>query len=55
MKPTTLTYCGECERDFYPGEKVWFAWIENRCFCMDCKSKLQIQDWEPRKVPKKEG
>jgi len=51
MKTTTLTYCDECKRDFTPGEKVWFAWIESRCFCSTCKNHLQIQDWEPRMVP----
>lgn len=53
MKTTTLKYCGECQRDFKPGEIVWYAWIENRCFCATCKDRLQIQDWEPRKVPER--
>ncbi|MFY0521395.1 hypothetical protein ACOMCU_26800 [Lysinibacillus sp. UGB7] len=53
MKEAKSKYCGECQRDFVPGEIVWYAWIENRSFCSDCKSKLNIKDWEPRKVPDK--
>lgn len=52
MKETSLTYCGECLQEFKPGQVVWFAWIENRCFCAACQSKLPIGQWEPRLVPK---
>ncbi|WP_248508805.1 hypothetical protein [Sporosarcina sp. NCCP-2222] len=46
--------CGECERDFRPGEIVYYAWIENRTFCGKCQVKLApvIKDWEPRLVKK---
>ncbi|MFJ8064869.1 hypothetical protein ACIQYS_09570 [Psychrobacillus sp. NPDC096426] len=56
MKEAKSTYCGECQRNFKPGEIVHFAWIENRSFCGKCQVKLQdvIRDWEPRQVPKKE-
>lgn len=53
MKETLLTYCGECSQDFKPNQIVWYAWSENQCFCSTCKENLQIQDWEPRKVPEK--
>lgn len=54
MKEARSTYCGECRRDFVPGEVVYFAWIENRSFCVECyvKLKSKIKDWEPRLVPK---
>lgn len=51
MKESKSKYCGECEKDFVPGEIVHYAWIENRSFCSTCKSKLDIKDWEERKVP----
>ena len=51
MKEAKSKYCGECEKDFTPGEIVHYAWIENRSFCSTCKSKLDIKDWEERKVP----
>lgn len=48
MKKTNVTYCGECLRDFDNPEVVWYAPIENNCFCRECKSKLDILEWEPR-------
>lgn len=53
MKPARSTYCGECTKDFKPGEVVYFAWIENRSFCAECHLKLKpkIKDWETRYVP----
>ena len=56
LKEAKSNYCGECQRDFKPGEIVDFAWIENRSFCGKCQLKLQavIRDWEPRQVPIKE-
>ena len=54
MKEAQSKYCGECERDFVPGEVVWYAWIENRSFCASCKENLNISDWEPRKIPETE-
>ncbi|MGM7634186.1 hypothetical protein [Bacillus sp. Hm123] len=48
MKQTSVSYCGECHQDFKQDEIVWFAWIENSCFCEKCKGKLDIKDWEPR-------
>lgn len=48
MKSTTVKYCGECQRDFLPREMVWYAAIENNCFCPRCKKKLDIKKWEPR-------
>lgn len=48
MKETNISYCGECQRDFKNPEIVWYAPIENDCFCRDCKKKLDIKDWEPR-------
>ncbi|MHC8517033.1 hypothetical protein [Sporosarcina sp. ITBMC105] len=54
MKPARSTYCGECRNDFESGEVVYFAWIENRSFCVECHVALKskIKDWEPRRVPK---
>lgn len=49
MKATTISYCAECHRDFIAGQVVWYAAIENNCFCSRCKEKLKIKDWEPRK------
>lgn len=55
MKETKLTNCGECQKDFRPGEIVWFSWMENRCFCSPCQSKLPFGQWEPQLVPEKDG
>ncbi|GKV54271.1 hypothetical protein NCCP2222_02180 [Sporosarcina sp. NCCP-2222] len=54
MKKALSNMCGECERDFRPGEIVYYAWIENRTFCGKCQVKLApvIKDWEPRLVKK---
>ncbi|WP_404427275.1 hypothetical protein LG296_01525 [Ureibacillus chungkukjangi] len=49
MKETTCTHCSECFQDFRPDEIVWFS--RNFCFCTNCKTQLQIQDGEARKVP----
>lgn len=54
MKISTSKYCGECQRDFSPGEIVHYAWIENRSFCSNCQQKLNIRDWEERKISKEE-
>ena len=53
IKFSSSEYCGECEKDFEPGEIVYFTWFENRSFCVECHVKLkpQIADWEPRKIP----
>ncbi|MEK5068063.1 hypothetical protein [Sporosarcina sp. FSL K6-1508] len=48
LKKTTVSYCGECHRDFDKPEVVWYAPIENNCFCRDCKLKLNIKEWSPR-------
>lgn len=48
MKTTHVKYCGECLRDFKANEVVWFAPIENDCFCSKCKAELDIKDWEKR-------
>lgn len=48
MELSGSSYCGECLEDFKDEEIVWYAWIENRSFCSDCKQKLDIRDWEPR-------
>lgn len=53
MKEAKSSYCGECLRDFEPNELVWYSFIENRCFCKDCKPKLNILEWELRKVPER--
>lgn len=55
MKISTSTYCGECHEDFKPGEIVYFAWFENRSFCVECHVKLKskISDWEPRRIPER--
>lgn len=50
MRVTPVKYCGECHKDFYHTEQVWYAAIENDCFCSECKDKLNIKDWEPRIV-----
>ena len=52
IKTTVIKYCGECLEDFTNGQLVYFAWSENRCFCMKCRNKLDdvIKDFEPRKV-----
>ncbi|MDQ0176037.1 hypothetical protein [Bacillus chungangensis] len=50
MRVTPVKYCGECHKDFHHTEEVWYAAIENNCFCSSCKEKLDIKDWEPRIV-----
>lgn len=55
MKRSLSKYCGECLKDLEPAEVVFFAQIENRSFCVECrlKLKLKIRDWEPRQIPLK--
>lgn len=50
MKRAKSKYCGECLTDFKPGQIVWFSIIENRSFCSSCKPKLDIKNWEKRRV-----
>lgn len=50
MKESKSKYCGECHKDFEPGEIVWFAAIENHSFCSKCKTQLNIKEWEKRRV-----
>lgn len=54
MKATNVKYCSECQRNFEDVEIVWFAEIENTCFCRYCKAKLEIKKWEPRLFIKEE-
>ncbi|MET3657883.1 hypothetical protein [Sporosarcina psychrophila] len=54
MKKSLSKYCGECQKDFVPGEIVYFTWLENHSFCGNCKRKLVlINDWETRQIPKR--
>lgn len=48
VKVTRVNYCGECHKDFEKQSIVHYAWLENNCFCENCKGKLDIKDWELR-------
>lgn len=37
VKPTFISYCAECKKDFREGETCHFTWYENNVFCHDCK------------------
>ena len=52
MEVSPSKYCGECDRNFRPGEIVYVTWLEVYAFCGLCKSKVTlINDWETRIVP----
>lgn len=36
IKPTPISYCQSCLRDFRPGEVVYFASVDNTIVCSDC-------------------
>lgn len=37
VKPTFISYCAECQKDFREGETCHYTWYENTVFCHDCK------------------
>lgn len=37
VKPTFISCCAECNKDFREGETCYFTWYENNVFCHDCK------------------
>lgn len=40
VKPTFISYCAECKKDFREGETCHFTWYENNVFCHDCKEVM---------------
>ena len=60
-KPTLVSYCSECQRDFAVNEIVHYTWYENRCFCDKCKTLMNARvnpsylDWEYRRFNKEEA
>ena len=56
VERTAAKYCGECQRDFYDGEVIYFTCYENRFFCSKCQVKLnervdpEYLDWKLRKI-----
>lgn len=41
MKEAAHEFCGECRKDFKPGEIVYYTWYENLTFCGTCKRKME--------------
>lgn len=37
VKKTTVSKCDECERDFRPGEVVFFCVWDGATVCLDCQ------------------
>lgn len=54
MKYSLSSYCGECKRDFVPGQIVNYTPLENRSFCSSCREKINTTLWERRIIPTKE-
>jgi len=52
IKPTPISYCQFCGRDFRPQEIVYFAPVDNAVICADCAKVHQKP--EPR-IYQKEG
>lgn len=38
---TEEKYCGECRKEFKPGEITYFTWYEGKSLCGNCKRKLE--------------
>ena len=41
IKPTPISYCQSCLRDFRPQEIVYFAPVDNTIVCPDCAKAHQ--------------
>lgn len=41
IKPTPISYCQSCGRDFRPQEIVYFAPVDNTIVCADCAKAHQ--------------
>ena len=56
LKEAAHEYCGECRKDFSPGEIVYYTWYENLTFCGKCKRIMNERvtpsylDWQERVV-----
>lgn len=43
MKPTFISYCAECRKNFREGETCNYTWYENNVFCHDCKEIMNTR------------
>lgn len=54
VKPTFISCCAECKKDFREGETCHFTWYENNVFCHECKGIMNGRvtesylDWQLR-------